>query len=93
MTLSRGFLLIRWGTYAITLGVLLGWADEQRLGSPLAEVVEILQIFFLASGALVLLAGCLVLCLKEQAKRLLLVGAAASAVVLLATPGLQSQHS
>lgn len=90
MTLSRGLLLIRWGAYAIAFGVLLGWAGEQRLGPPLDEVAEVSQLLFLALGTLALLSGCLVLCIKEQAKRLLLVGAAASAVFLLGIPRLVS---
>lgn len=90
MNLSRGLLLIRIGGYAITLGVLLGWAAEQRLGSPSVEVAEVLELLLLASGTLVLLAGGVVWCIKEQAKRLLLTGAVASAVFLLLIPGLAS---
>ncbi len=90
MKLSRGLLLIRCGGYAITLGVLLGWTADQRLGSPLAEVAETLGLFLLASGTLALLAGCVVLCIKEQAKRLLFTGAVASGIFLLLIPGLAS---
>ena len=90
MVLSRGFLLIRWGAYAISLGGLLGWAADRPLGSAMAEVAETLELLPLGLGTLAVLAGCLVLCFKEEAKRLLLVGAAASAVFLLVIPGLAS---
>lgn len=90
MTLSRGFLLIRRGAYAITLGGLVGWAADRPLGSPMAEVAETLELLLLGLGTLAVLAGCFVLCIKEQAKRLLLVGAVASAAFLLVIPGLAS---
>lgn len=69
--------------------MLLGWASDQPVGS-FAEAGEILELFFVASGTFVVLIGCMVFCVKGQARRLVLAGSVASAACLLLIPALAS---
>jgi hypothetical protein len=90
MTLPRGKLLIRIGSYSVILGVLCGWASERSLPSPFGEISDGLMLLFLGSGILILSVGCIVLCIKELPGPLLRAGIIASAVTLLVVPAIIS---
>jgi hypothetical protein len=83
MTMSRGKILILGGSSALVLGaLLLGWEP-----SAAGDVVGLLLLF---SGILILFAGCIAFCAKQDAKQVLLAGAITSGVSLIVVPLLTS---
>lgn len=82
-TISRWKILILVGSSSVVLGVLLlGWEP-----SAAADVVGMLLLF---PGMLILLAGCIAFCAKQDAKQVLLAGAVTSGVSLVVIPVLSS---
>jgi hypothetical protein len=90
MTLSRGKSLIRLGFYSIILGELCAWASDRPLRSPLSEISEGLALLLVGLGVLLILVGCIVLCIKEFPWPLLRAGTIASTVALLVVPAVTS---
>jgi hypothetical protein len=81
--ISRWKILILAGSSSMVLGVLLlGWEP-----SAAADVVGMLLLF---PGMLILLAGCIAFCAKQDANQVLLVGAVTSGVSLVVIPVLGS---
>jgi hypothetical protein len=81
--LSRWKTLILGGSSSMVLGMLLlGWEP-----SAAADVLGMLLLF---PGLLILLAGCIVFCAKQDAKQVLLVGAVTSGVSLVVIPVISS---
>jgi hypothetical protein len=82
-TMSRWKVLILGGSSSMVLGVLLlGWEP-----SAAGDVVGMLLLF---PGMLILLAGCIAFCAKQDAKQVLLVGAVTSGISLVVIPVLGS---
>jgi hypothetical protein len=90
MTLSRGKLFIRFGSYSIAFGVLCAWASDRRLSSPLSEIFVALMFILVVLGILALSAGCVVFCVKETGRQLLRTGAIFSGVALIVIPAATS---
>jgi cytochrome bd-type quinol oxidase subunit 1 len=90
MTLSRGKVLVRLGSYSVILGLLCAWASERPLPSPLSEIFVVFMFLLLGLGIFVLLVGCIVLCFKEQPWQLLRAGLISSAVSVLVVPAVAS---
>jgi hypothetical protein len=80
----RGRIPILAGAVAVVLGVLLlAWVNESSQTPLIAELVGFV---LLVPGLLAVFAGCILFCLKEEARKVLLVGTAVSAVSFVVVP-------
>ncbi|HYM78591.1 MAG TPA: hypothetical protein VE377_21650 [Candidatus Dormibacteraeota bacterium] len=83
--MSRTKILILTGSGAITLGVLLlGWVNDSARPLYVAAAAGLL---LLVPGILIVLAGCLMFCCKEEPNKVMLAGLMISGVSLIVIPG------
>jgi hypothetical protein len=84
----RGRIPIFAGSVAVVLGVLLlAWVNES---SRALLIAEILGFVLLVPGLLAVFGGCILFCVKEDARKVLLAGAVVSGVSLILVPLLKS---
>jgi hypothetical protein len=80
----RGRIPILAGSAAVVLGVLLlAWVNES---SQTLLIAEVLGFVLLVPGLLAVFAGCILFCVKEEARKVLLGGAVLSGVSLVLVP-------
>lgn|SRR5579863_3903140 len=80
----RGRIPILAGSAAVVLGVLLlAWVNES---SQTLLIAEVLGFVLLVPGLLAVFAGCILFCVKEEARKVLMGGAVLSGVSLVLVP-------
>jgi len=80
----RGRIPILAGSAAVLLGVLLlAWVNES---SQTLLIAEVLGFVLLVPGLLAVFAGCILFCVKEEARKVLMGGAVLSGVSLVLVP-------